>query len=494
MIRKIFRLYALFMELLLAAALVLWLAPTIRAETDPVQEERILNIYKSTGEGQPLAGIEIDIYLVASMEELGDLPLSPQPDGEETAKYAIPENRITTLTTDVQGFAAYNFTEHGNPDGVYLVVERFDPSTTGPVPPFYISIPAGEGETALDVHLKGTLETGPRVDLDVSSLDNDSSTYAVGRSHTWILRGQVPAGIGTAKSYILTHVLDERLTLEPGTLVNLHTSDGSQLTLRRNEHYQLEEGRTEGRDRLRLSLTPSGMAYVSSHLGEGDRQGEIRLSFRASINTSADMGATIPGLARLAYCNSAGHTYEGESDRPEVHTGGIHIAVTDSEGKPLEGAVFRLARLATDQDLADPDVRKDILYIDGKKEQVVLVSFYASADMVGEKTTDIMTGPQGAGLAYGLAYGSYYLFQAEAPSGYNRVTLPAQVTVSEVSHLTAADGWKDTEDRVVDNTVTVVNTKFILPDTGGMGSVILAMIGISMVGAAGPMLLRRHER
>lgn len=507
------RRYAFLWQLLLATAVIITLAPGIRAaetedsppESPTVQEEtyseRILNIYKSAADettAQPLADIQIDLYQVATMEELaGELSLSAQPTREEIEKYQRPENLIATLLTDVQGFATYNFTENNRPDGVYMVVERFSPATTGEVEPFYISIPTAgeEGEQyTLDIHLKSTIETGPAVNLDVNAIDNDSGSFALGQLHTWILRGGIPNGLGKAKSYVLTHEIDPRLTKENGSMVILHTRDGRQLPLRPKEHYQLEEGKgSNGANRLRLALTPAGMAYGASNLGEGSYTPELRLSFRTCINNQAAMGATIPGTARLTYVNSAGVSFEAESDRPEVHTGGIHIALTDGTGTQLPEASFRLARLATEEELADSSVRKDLMYIDGQKKQVVFASFCDTDALRGEKVSEMSTNAVGKATACGLAYGNYYLVETKAPSGYNRITLPIPVLINEVSHLTGEDGWENMGGQIVDNTVAITNTKFVLPETGGMGTALFAMLGVSMIGAACMSMMRSRR-
>lgn len=342
---------------------------------------------------------------------------------------------------------------------------------------------------ALAPAIRAEPETGPDVNVDVIALENDTGTFAVGQSHTWILRGGVPAGIGTARSYVLTHVLDEHLTLEPGILVNFHTTDGRQLTLRPKEHYQLEQGMgIAGRaDRLRLALTPEGMRYAAENLGTGKSAPEIRLSFRASINRRAQMGATIPGKALLTYTNADGVSYDAESDRPEVHTGGIRIAVTDGEA-PQTGACFRLARRAGERD------KGEVLSIDGRKEKVVFVPFFDSAELSGEPVTETVTGTDGRALAYGLAYGQYYLVQTEAPRGCSRMTSPIPVTVNEFSHLTKADGWQDMEGNTVDSTITVVNTRFVLPETAGLGTAVFAVAGVAMIGAASLLLRHRPEK
>lgn len=487
------RLNAFFIGAFLIAALLICLAPAARAEESP---ERVLNIFKSTGE-EPLAEVQIDLYRVASMENLANsLNISPMPTKEELEAYQCPENLVATLFTDAQGFTTYNFTQNEMPDGVYLIVEQPTPGLSGPVAPFYITIPAitQEGERyTLDVNLKSTVETGPMVNQDVCAIDNDSGSFAVGQAHTWILRGGIPESLGTARSYVITDLLDSRLSVEPGSgLVILHTRDGRQRPLQPRDHYELEEGKgsLDGQrcDRLRLALTPAGMAYVAASLGEGTYSPEIRLSFRVSINQSASMGCAMTGRAQLAYTNSAGISYDSDSDRPEVHTGGLHVALADGILQPLSGGKFRLARLA-----GELDGETETLYIDGKKERVVFVSFYKSVDLK-EKTQEMTTGRDGHALAYGLPYGSYFLVQTEAPGGFNRMTVPIPVMVNEVSHLTKADGWTDSEGQVADNTVSVINTKLVLPETGGTGTLIFTAIGLCMAGAACTMLIRTRKR
>lgn len=318
---------------------------------------------------------------------------------------------------------------------------------------------------------------GLGVNLDVCALDNDSGTFAVDQKFTWILRGGIPDGLKDAKGYVLTYASDPRLTLETGsTMVILHTADGRQRPLRAKEHFTLEEG-----THLRLALTPAGMKYAASILGEGKFTPELRLSFRAAINRTAPMGATIPGEGNLRYTDGAGSVQEARSDHPEVHTGGIRLHLTDAAQNPLKGASFRMARPTTGTDIGE---KKETLYLDGKKIQVVFLSFFDTADMAGEKVSTLTTNADGRALAYGLPYGTYYLVQTNAPTGYQMLTTPIPVTVNVASHLTKADGWETTDEKTVDNTVSLVNTPFALPEEGDRGTVLITMLTFTALGVA----------
>ncbi len=86
------------------------------------------------------------------------------------------------------------------------------------------------------------------------------------------------------------------------------------------------------------------MAYASANQGEGECTPEIRVRFQASIRENAGLDAPIPCSASVSYLNSAGVFYEAQSEAGEVHTGGIHLFVSDEAGQPLSGAAFRLVR------------------------------------------------------------------------------------------------------------------------------------------------------
>lgn len=451
------------------------------------EPDRVINIYKSTSEGdgkRPLANIEFEIYLVADMDDIvsGAVKLNEKPTDEEIALYTAADP-ITTLKTDVQGFASYNLTDHGYPDGVYLVVEKENSAVIAPIEPFFVAIPgtneSGDGHVyTVTVHPKNTVEVGPEIRKDVTEIENDEDTFDVDQLHSWIIRSDIPAGLANAVKYQISDKLDYRLTLKNGFQVKVARKSapaGTEETiLVPGTDYTVETGTAvdndgNGIDTFMVSLTAAGMKTVAAAAGENRAESEIRVYFDAIIDSDAQMGVEIPNQAGLQYINETGIEYLADSDIPKVYTGGTGIVKLDSATEAaLEGATFKIARDATQEQIAAGE--SVALTINEEEHQVVFVEFYADAELT-EKVMEYTTGKDGKIIMHGLAYGSYYIVETKAPKGYNMLTEPVAVEINEVSHL---------EDAVV----TVYNTKFLLPETGGMGTGLFTVFGGICIGGA----------
>ena len=449
-----------------------------------VKPDCILNIseYEETS-GLPLANIRYDLYRAATKEQLknGEFSLSSISDEAAMKSFRTPGNLVTILTTDIHGLASYNFTANNQPEGVYLVVQRAESEAAEISAPFFLVVPGvgvdGKNAYTLNVRPTNTLETAPTVEVNVAEIGSTSGSFDVGQLHTWILRGSVPAGIRTAQKYIITGSVDEYLSLEDSTpAVTLLTRAGTEIDLTENDHYTVSH--SEGSRELRVSLTPAGMAYVASNQGEGECMSEIRVRFQASITEKAGLDAPIPCTASVSYLNSAGVFYEAQSEAGEVHTGGIHLFVSDEAGQPLSGATFRLVR-AEDENAT--------LKGNGTETDVTFVNFLTGNG--GKPVAEVTTGEDGTAFLWGVAYGRYYLVQTKAPEGKDKLSQSAAVTVSASSHLTAQDGWQDARGMTVDNTVRLVNREETLPKTGDVNAVVFVVAGSILIGAICALIL-----
>lgn len=465
-----------------------------------VTPDRILNIMKTTGEAEgkiPLADISFQVYKVATLSQLekGEVVLSEKPSEEDIRSYAVPENLIATLTTDAAGNASFNFTQNSQPDGVYMIVELPSAATIGVIEPFFISVPGttedGAGNVyTISVNPKNTAETGPDIKKDVTEIENDSDSFDAFQPHTWILRGGIPAGLANAKKYVITDTLDSRLTYTKGSpVVKLYTRAGEELELTEDVHYTLSEGvLTDGehsRDHFAVALTREGMGHVMASLGDGTCIPELRVYYEACIDADADLGTQIPNQAELNYVNSSGVEYDVESDIPEVHTGGVHLLKTDVDGNPLAGAQFRIAREATEEELLNPEINLEKLTVNGQVLDVVFVSFHPDEDLSLEKVDAITTDAEGKASFCGLAYGTYYIVETKAPAGYNLLSQPIEARINELSHRA---------DEELNSTILVVNTRFVLPETGGMGTTLFTVVGLGILSCAAIILILNHKK
>lgn len=450
-------------------------------------EERILNLYKTTGDAnhKPLANIEFEIYWVGTLEDYisGRLPIATVPTDEDLARYITADNLIATVKTDETGLASYHF---GSVDGVYLVRELENDVIETPAEPFFVSVPTIDPSTSTPVY---TVNVFPKntvipedviIDKDVTEVGNDHDTFAVGEVHTWIIQSSIPSGMATGLRYEISDVLDYRLTYRGNVLVTVAPDDATAktetLVLTENADYFLTvstasdaQGRTV--DRFTVSLTADGIQTVAAAAAADAAQTyEVRVYFDAVINANAGMGQQIPNQAHIEYTNNVGVDYEADSDLPEVHTGGLNILKVDAQdGTTLGGAIFRIARLAAADETPDMTAT-----LDGQPLELVFVEFYDNAALSGEKVSQVITGADGTAVIYGLAYGNYYLVEIAAPNGYNKLTQPVAVTIGESSHLVEGGGY-----------VTVTNSaQFLLPETGGMGTLFFTMTGLSMMFAA----------
>ncbi len=465
----------------------------VHAEASVGSADRVLQIYKTTGKDdgkKPLANIEFELYKVATMAQIasGEVTLSEEPTEQEIAAYKTAANLVTTLKTDAAGFASYNLTLAGQPDGVYMVVEKPNSAVVAAINPFFVAIPGTSADgsgvvNVVTVQPKNTVETGPDIKKDVTQIENDHDTFDVNQVHTWIIRGGIPAGIADAQKYEVTDTLDWRLTYKGDMVLKVGKESDmageEAVTLKAKTDYIVSVGTakdTEGRtvDTFVVALTEAGMDAVADAVTAGTgnvADYEVRVYFNAVIDTDASMGETIPNQAFLEYTNSAGVEYDAESDEPEVHTGGLNILKLDSkDNSPLAGATFRIARNATEEELADESVVKETLTVDGKKHQVVFVPFHAKADLSDEKVLEVTTGADGQAVIYGLAYGEYYIVETKAPAEYNLLKAPVVAPIDSESH---------TEERVI----TIFNAKFVLPETGGVGTAAFTAVGAVMIAA-----------
>lgn len=457
-------------------------------------DSRILNFYKtslvSSADGSqkrvPLEGIVFDIYFVADMQDYisGNVVL-PEPE-----QYTTSGRADFTIATDSSGRGSINFTQHGYPDGVYLVIEREHPAIISPIEPFYVVLPRTDSdglyEYEVTVQPKNDVKGSVYIDKDIGSLGTNGASADAYSKNSWIITTNIPEDISNGKSFVITDIFDNRLDYVGNLIVNIENSDGSEVfySLVENSDYILTVNDVDSlaedkpSDSMKIELTHEGMSQIAQVIGSNNYSDYIfRIHVDTQINANAEMGNEIPNSAVIKYVNSVNFEFEVESDKTVVYTGGVNLLKVDSKNpnKHLSGAEFELYRVATAEEIASNV--DGITNISGVVAPVIKVSFFDNPAMHGDKVTSVTSNENGEVAIYGIAYGNYYLVETKAPDGYNLMGNANEITINELSHT-------------YENVIVIENVGgAVMPHTGGIGTTVFTVSGIILMLVAGILLV-----
>ena len=144
----------------------------------------------------------------------------------------------------------------------------------------------------------------------------------------------------------------------------------------------------------------------------------------------------------------------------------------------LADATFRLYRTEEAAKAAGDDAIK----VTGTKGSYAVAADQTSGNMdMVTAATDL--GKKNNLHLNGLAAGEYWLVETDAPAGYNKLTAPIKITIAK-SGDTNVENWTISKDNVLedDKIIDIENsTGTILPDTGGMGTVLFTVVGLIMI-------------
>lgn len=197
------------------------------------------------------------------------------------------------------------------------------------------------------------------------------------------------------------------------------------------------------------------------------------------------LGEEVPNTADLTFNNSfMVEDEKKESEKPEVHTGGINIFKYTIEGgseKSLAGAEFRIA--ATEEDALAGKFLTD------------------EAGNVITETSDENGIVTFSGLAYGrdgdkndIAFNNYWVVETKSPEAngvkYNLLDAPVQIAINSTSHIlpSGSDLTHSSYD------VSILNrTGIRLPTTGGIGTILFTVLGILFMAVAAILFVQSSK-
>lgn len=107
----------------------------------------------------------------------------------------------------------------------------------------------------------------------------------------------------------------------------------------------------------------------------------------------------------------------------------------------------------------------------------------------------LVSNGQGQFEITGLAEGTYYLEETKAPKGFGKLTEDVMFTVNKDSYKANGDiNYRKEDTGTTNDAKQVINKNLTIPQTGGMGTVLFTVVGISlMAGAVIAMKKNREE-
>lgn len=234
----------------------------------------------------------------------------------------------------------------------------------------------------------------------------------------------------------------------------------------------------------KMSLDLSAWVKANQQTNKGK---EFTVTYYAKVNKAADVSTK--NNATLEYGNNPGETTTTTPSEAKTPTYPLDINKTKkgSEEK-LAGAKFRL--YSSEADAKANDESKAI-----KVSPVVAGNYVVDP---ASTTTEFESVKLIEGKGYnlhvnGLAAGSYYLVETEAPAGYNKLTAPIKVTITktvDTEWTISKDGTEET-DKIID---VENSTGSILPSTGGMGTIAFTVVAALLVLGVAVSFIRDRKK
>lgn len=219
-------------------------------------------------------------------------------------------------------------------------------------------------------------------------------------------------------------------------------------------------------------------AWVKAN--QANKGKEFTVTYYAKVNKAAVV--TEKNSATLEYGNKPGETTTTTPSEAKTPTYPLDILKKKSGSREkLAGAKFKLYSNKTDAD-ANDDTKaiKVSPVVAGQAGNYVVDPTSSTTEF---KSVKDITG-EGYNLRVnGLAEGTYYLVETEAPAGFNKLTAPVEIKITksaeaDVNKWTISKDGADESDKIID---IENSTGSLLPSTGGTGVIVFAGVAILLV-------------
>ena len=220
-----------------------------------------------------------------------------------------------------------------------------------------------------------------------------------------------------------------------------------------------------------IKLTAAGLAKVTNQ----DSEQTFTIKYSATIKGDLTPDKEVPNKLVLTYGNNPNDKKKKEPTPPKVVTGGKKFVKTEWKEPGTEG----IKRLGGAEFYVKNDKNEYLLETGTGAEKAYSWGAKGSPNVVVLKSAETT----GKFEITGLAYGNYTLEEKTAPKNYAKITTPIPFTIEKDSYTKEANGISYNGDSTID-AKQVKNKEIIIPQTGGMGTMIFMVVGMALMGGA----------
>jgi fimbrial isopeptide formation D2 family protein/LPXTG-motif cell wall-anchored protein len=320
-----------------------------------------------------------------------------------------------------------------------------------------------------------------QVQEDLTGMYGDSNSADIGQIVEFMTIIHAAAG---AENYVMHDTMSEGLTFVHDTdegrgvhKVTLTGNNGVPVTLVEGEHYIIKTGEDDCEE---CSFEVLFKKEFVATLNPNDR---LIIYYNAMLNRHAAISGNNTNESWLEYGEEKYTTH----DQTITYTYSIDIIKTDSSNQLIDGAKFRIY----DAETGGNEI-KVVPLMEADNETPVLDAndnpMYRRA-RADEEGVDILV-TDGKVTIIGFDNGTYYLEEVAAPAGYNKLTSRTKFIISDGN----LDSVFNNGIYSTGSGVHVVNkTGTMLPETGGLGTLIFTILGGTTALGTGVVLVTKKR-
>lgn len=429
--------------------------------------------------GTKLTGTTDEDYAKAVLNLGKDNSDAVQKFANDFTEHAL-KNGSTVVATTSKKITGENTTSHvfnGLAKGYYLV---------------YVT--GGKKIQSSLVTVDGTTEVKLKTEAPSIEKKADKETVSIGQVVTYTVTGSVPDTTGYSEyAYKIHDTLSSGLDFvndENGTAL-----EAGATTVNVKVAFKDATVSPAGTTPTTASLSGENKRTMALDLSEWVRANqenkgkEFTVTYYAKVNKDALV--TEKNKATLEYGNNPGDTTTTTPSEAKTPTYPLDInKIKKGSDEKLAGAKFRLYSSKVDANAND----------ESKAIKVSPVVAGVAGNYVVDPTSDntvfeSVASIEGQGYnlhVNGLAAGTYYLVETEAPSGYNKLTDPIKVEITkDGDSWTISKNDAKEEDKIID---VENSTGSLLPSTGGMGTIAFAVVAAILVFGVAVSFIRDRKR